>query len=111
MYISYYNKMVLSRTGAYSCCLHASGSDEDCGLGLLDYEEFEVDMGQLTKVVKVEGCLKQCEQFWRDTFHSPSFMTSIVRNGYIPPLYVFPPPLSAFAHAEFVTACRDCEFG
>jgi len=87
---------------------HASGSDEDGGLGLLDYEE--VDMGQLTKVVKVKGCLKQCEQFWRDTFPAPSFMTSTVSNGYIPPFYVAPPPLfltnrlSAFAHAEFVTA-------
>lgn len=69
----------------------ASGSDEDGGLGLLDYEE--VDMGQLTKVVKVKRCLKQCEQFWRDTFHALSFMTTTVSNGYIPPFYVVPPPL------------------
>jgi len=41
-------------------------------------------MGQLTKVVKVKVCLTQREQFWRDILHAPSFVTSIVSNGYTP---------------------------
>ena len=62
---------------------------------------------QQTGVV-VQGRLKQCQSFWRDTLGASAFVLGIISDGYVLPLLADPPPVcfrnhhSALLHGDFV---------